>query len=49
MNRHFDVVCQGIYCLTISVPPDHNAHAMACLALGLDEDDGSVEIFEVFE
>lgn len=48
MNRFFDVICQGIYCLTISVPPDQDPHAMACLSLGLDCDDGSVEVFEVY-
>jgi hypothetical protein len=49
MNRFYDVVCQGVYCLTISVPEDQDAHAAGCRALGLDEDDGSVEVFEVFE
>lgn len=49
MSRIFDVVYQGAFCLTISVPDDADAHAIACSALGLDEDDGAVDIFEVFE
>jgi len=49
MSRYYDVVYQGVFCLTISVPADFDAHAMACRGLGVDEDDGAVEVFEVFE
>ncbi len=47
--RIFEVVCEGIYCLTITVHEEQDAHAEACRALGLDDDDGAVEIYQVFE
>jgi len=49
MSRYYDVVYQGAWRMTISVPADFDAHAMACRALGVDDDDGAVEVFEVFE
>lgn len=42
----WDVVYQGIYCLTVSAPSVEEAFQMAMHALGVDSDDG-VEVWAV--
>lgn len=44
--RLFDVVYQGIYCVTVIAFSDDEAWSTALLMLGVPNDDG-VELFEI--